>query len=151
MLTAGGAPAFNKSSCDANRTLPIVLKKCVGQKSCELSPSAMTYGEPCVGAKHLDVAVACALPPLPAGARVLSMSVAVPVGVQARLTLPLAWGRRATDVLVTCLGAMYGEQLVWAKGRFTPGVHGISSAQASEDGGSVAFELASGEYTFLAS
>ena len=142
-----GTGAFSKSACDANRTTAIVRQLCVGKPSCTLQPEAVVYGEPCHGAKHLDVAVVCKLPSLPTGSRVLQLAVTLPVDVDARVSLPLGWGRLAAATRVAEGGAM-----VWDDGRFLPGVSGITSAKASADGEVIELAVASGgTYQFVVS
>lgn len=142
----GTAPSFSKSDCDANRTVAVVEAQCVGKQKCQLRPSAVTWGEPCHGSKHLDVAVSCLLPPPPAGLQVLQVTLALPVGVDGRVTIPLGWGRDASEARVA-----EGSRLVWANGKFVLGDSSISSGKASDDGSSIVFELAPGVYHFVAS
>eukprot|EP00966_Prymnesium_polylepis_P272797 6302390-Prymnesium_polylepis.1 len=96
----------------------------MGKPSCTLQPEAVVYGEPCHGAKHLDVAVVCKLPSLPIGSHVLQVLVTLPVDVDARVSLPLSWGRLAAAARVA-----EGGVVVWDEGRFAPGVDGVTSGK----------------------
>jgi hypothetical protein len=63
--TGSCAGGFAKSACDANTTLAVVEKACVGQKTCSIFASPSVFGDPCYDVlKRLAVAVNCSAAPL---------------------------------------------------------------------------------------
>ena len=56
----GGTENFKKGSCDANGTLALLQKACVGKNSCTITVDTHTFGEPChLVHKKLAWDVAC--------------------------------------------------------------------------------------------
>ena len=55
---------FTRSTCDAQTTVAIVTKLCVGKPSCAIAATTAVFGEPCEGVfKHFSVDVTCSGPP----------------------------------------------------------------------------------------
>jgi alpha-L-rhamnosidase len=69
-----------------------------------------------------------------------SLEVTIPVNSQARIVIPTE--AEATEVVVR-----EGEQVVWDKGQYVPGVPGVTAA-SQESNGSIVVELGSGRYSF---
>jgi len=69
----------------------------------------------------------------------LSVSLTIPVGSVASVTLPLFQGERITE----------GGRLVWTHGSFVPGVDGVSAGAATAASGGVRLEVTSGRYSFV--
>ncbi|KAK6936028.1 Glycoside hydrolase 35, catalytic domain [Dillenia turbinata] len=56
----GTCGRFNHGKCDSAKALTIVQKACIGLKSCSLSVSVDTFGDPCIGVtKSLAVEASC--------------------------------------------------------------------------------------------
>jgi alpha-L-rhamnosidase len=69
-----------------------------------------------------------------------SLEVTIPVNSQARIVIPTE--AKATEVVVR-----EGEQVVWDKGQYVPGVPGVTGASQERDG-SIVVEVGSGRYSF---
>jgi alpha-L-rhamnosidase len=70
----------------------------------------------------------------------ISLDVTIPVNSQARIVIPTE--AEATEVVVR-----EGEQVVWDKGQYVPGVPGVIGASQERDG-SIVVEVGSGRYSF---
>ena len=147
---ANGTRAFRRGACDANGSASVVGVACVGKQSCVVTSGVAAFGDPCKGhPKHLDVAVACALPPLPPALHVLRLRVSIPIGATAALSVPIQQGRTAADVDIA-----EGGTLVWHRGAFVRGaVRGLTSAEAVTGAGgeaAIRFDAHHGSYSFVA-
>jgi len=71
---------------------------------------------------------------------VLSLDVTIPVNSQARIVIPKE--EEATELVLR-----EGEQVVWEKGKYVPGVPGVTGA-SQERNGSLGLEVGSGRYSF---
>jgi alpha-L-rhamnosidase len=70
----------------------------------------------------------------------ISLDVTIPVNSQARIVIPKE--EEATELAVR-----EGEQVVWEKGKYVPGVPGVTGA-SQERNGSIVLEVGSGRYSF---
>jgi alpha-L-rhamnosidase len=71
---------------------------------------------------------------------VLSLDVTIPVNSQARIVIPKE--EEATELVLR-----EGDQVVWEKGKYVPGVPGVTGA-SQERNGNMVLEVGSGRYSF---
>lgn len=105
-----------KGACDANTTLPIVTKACVGNVSCTLTASRDVFGDPCYDViKTLGVQVQCpgSPPPPPPSA-----SFVVDFGreFQGGLRLEVPDGVAGTKVYIACGESLSGTTVGYTWG-----------------------------------
>ena len=136
----GACPGpFAKGSCDAASSVAVVTAACVGKGSCSVPATNAAFGgDPCPDVlKHLAV---------------LMQGDCAEVKFALTTQIPL---NSVSDVVVSTLGAgaanavVYeGNATVWAAGAYTPGVQGVTGAEATPDGKDVVVHTQSGRYAF---
>jgi hypothetical protein len=140
---------YKTGSCDANNSMAVVSKLCLGKSSCTVLASTgnSAFGpDPCFGTrKKLAVQVTCKVPSGPTPpTKVFTYNVTIPVGSTASVRLPGFGANGATSGVTITEGAV----AVFSKGKFISGVTGVTGAVWNLATQAVDLVVGSGTYSF---
>eukprot|EP00026_Physarum_polycephalum_P001443 Phypoly_transcript_01444.p1 GENE.Phypoly_transcript_01444~~Phypoly_transcript_01444.p1 ORF type:complete len:1095 (+),score=131.93 Phypoly_transcript_01444:37-3285(+) len=120
-------------SCNANDTVGIVSKLCVGKTLCEVPATDTLFGDPCEGqVKHLNIqAAGCFFP--------YNLDISIPFNSMANVVVSKFSLSNST--------ILEGGTVIWENGQYRPGLVGI--LQATNRGDAVVFRVGGGSYNFM--
>lgn len=125
-------------SCNANNSMSVVEKACVGKNSCSVPATDATFGDPCYDTKKM-LAVGATCSHSSGESQVFQYNVTVPVGSTANVHLPFM-GRQSPRVVE---GA---ASTVWQNGAYVSGTPGVFGASATSS--EIVVEVGSGSFAF---